>query len=67
MITITDFNEETLTTHTPLTRNQAIIILTLINKTDIDTLNKILAEAVAFRPSDTYFYRLKQALILKEI
>lgn len=67
MTTITDFNHDTLTAQTPLTRWQAVMILTLVDKSDCATLNKILNGAVPFNPQSTYFPRLKQSLILGQI
>jgi len=67
MTNITEFNQDTLAVHTPLTRDQALCVLPLVNKTDAETLNKILGGAVCFEPADTYFDRLKQALMLGEI
>ena len=62
-----EFNQDTLAAHTHLTREQALKVLPLVNKTDTETLNKILVGAVDFEPADTYFDRLKQALVLGEI
>lgn len=67
MTAITKFNQDTLAAHTPLTRDQALKILPLVNKSDAKTLNKILSGAVDFEPPNTYFDRLKQALMLGEI
>jgi len=67
MTTITDFNADTLTIHTPLTQSEALSILCLIDKRDSNKLNKILSGVVAFAPTDSYYERLKQALILDEI
>ncbi len=67
LITITEFNESTLTAHTPLTCDQALKILALVSKKDSDLLNKILAEAIAFKPAETYFERLSKSLMLGEV
>lgn len=63
----TTFNWETLAIHTPLTKNEAIIILTLINPNDEKTISKIIQEKEPFNPVESYFDRLKYKLVMGKL